>query len=140
MPVALHAAADDLPFQHVEGGEQGGRALSLVVVGHSRTFTVRDKRSQWSRPDPSSGQTWLGAIQGLDLRLLVDAEDDGVGGRIDIEAVDVADLAANLGSLDSLKVLMRCGAKPWVRQMRCAVVRLTRATWPSPGRPMSCKS
>ena len=30
MPVALHAAADDLAFQHVEGGEQGGRAMSLV--------------------------------------------------------------------------------------------------------------
>jgi hypothetical protein len=29
MPVALHVAADDLDFQHVEGGKQGGRTLRL---------------------------------------------------------------------------------------------------------------
>ena len=34
MPVALHATADDLALQHVEGGEQGGRAVALVIVGH----------------------------------------------------------------------------------------------------------
>src|SRR6202035_1705139 len=34
MPVPLHAAADDLALQDVEGGEQGGRAVALVVVGH----------------------------------------------------------------------------------------------------------
>ena len=34
MPVALHAAADDRAVQHVEGGEQGRRAVALVVVGH----------------------------------------------------------------------------------------------------------
>jgi len=32
MPVALHATADDLAVQHVEGGEQRGRAVALVVV------------------------------------------------------------------------------------------------------------
>jgi hypothetical protein len=116
MPVAPHAAADDFAFQHVEGGEQGGRAMSHVVVGHG--------------PGPAllQGQIWLGAIQGLDLRLLIDAEDDGVGRRIDIESGDARTLAAKLGSLDSLKVRMRCGAKPWTRQMRCSEVRLTRAT------------
>src|ERR1700710_426481 len=36
-------------------------------------------------------------------------------------------LAANLGSLDSLKVRIRCGAKPWARQMRWTEVRLTPA-------------
>ena len=29
MPVALHAAADDLALKHVEGGEQGGGAPGL---------------------------------------------------------------------------------------------------------------
>ena len=33
MPVALHAAAEDLTFEHVERGKQGGRAVALVVVG-----------------------------------------------------------------------------------------------------------
>src|SRR6516225_6128489 len=42
MPVALHAAADDPALQHVERGEQRGRAVALVIVGHG------------PRPDPSS--------------------------------------------------------------------------------------
>ena len=33
MPVALHAAADDLALEHVEGGEEGGRAVADVVMG-----------------------------------------------------------------------------------------------------------
>jgi hypothetical protein len=70
MPVALHATADDLALQHVEGGEQGGRAVALVIVGHG--------------PGPTllQGQARLGAVQGLDLGLLIDTEDHGVGGRI----------------------------------------------------------
>ena len=34
MPVALHVLADDGAVEHVEGGEQRGRAVALVVVGH----------------------------------------------------------------------------------------------------------
>ena len=34
VPVALHAVADDRAVEHVEGGEQGGRAVALVVMGH----------------------------------------------------------------------------------------------------------
>jgi hypothetical protein len=30
MPVALHAAPDDLAFQDIESGEQGGRTVALV--------------------------------------------------------------------------------------------------------------
>ena len=44
-------------------------------------------------------QTGLGAVECLDLALLVNREDDGVGGRIDIEADDVLEL------LDKLRVL-----------------------------------
>src|SRR6202163_2558527 len=40
MPVALHATADDLALQHVEGGEQGGRAVALVMVGHGPGLTL----------------------------------------------------------------------------------------------------
>ena len=34
MPVALYTAADDLAFEDVEGGKQGGGAVALVIVGH----------------------------------------------------------------------------------------------------------
>ena len=40
MSVALHAAADDITLQNVEGGEQGGRAVALVVVGHGPGATL----------------------------------------------------------------------------------------------------
>ena len=42
MSVALHAAADDITLQDVEGGEQGGRAVALVVVGHGPGATFLD--------------------------------------------------------------------------------------------------
>jgi hypothetical protein len=33
MPVLLHAGPDDLAFEDVEGCEEGGGAVALVVVG-----------------------------------------------------------------------------------------------------------
>ena len=91
VPVVLHAAADDLAFQYVEGGEQGGRAMALVIMGHSFGAAFLQ------------GQARLGAIQGLDLRFLIDAKHDGVGGRIDIEAGDVADLGGELRIVGELE-------------------------------------
>ena len=84
MAVALHAAADDLALQDVEGGEQGGDAVALVIVRHG--------------PGPSllQGKAGLSAVQGLDLRFLVDAEHHCVGGRTNIEADDIADLGGEL--------------------------------------------
>jgi hypothetical protein len=35
MPMMLHAAADDAPFQHVQRGEQRGGAVPDVIMGHS---------------------------------------------------------------------------------------------------------
>src|ERR1700741_593665 len=40
MPMALHVAADDGSVEHVERGEQRGRAVALVVVRH-RSGTTR---------------------------------------------------------------------------------------------------
>ncbi len=60
MPVPLHAATDDLAFQHVEGGKQRRRPMPLVVVGHRLAAALLDR------------QTRLGAVKGLNLRLLVD--------------------------------------------------------------------
>ena len=54
---ALHAAPDDLALEHVEGGEQGGRAMPLVVVGHGAKTALFHR------------QAGLGAVERLDLRL-----------------------------------------------------------------------
>jgi hypothetical protein len=78
--MALHAAADDLAFEHVESGKQCRCAVTLIVVGHCSSAALLHRQAR------------LGAIQRLDLRLLVDRENDGMGGWIDIEPDDVTQL------------------------------------------------
>ena len=78
--MALHVAADDSAIENVEGGEQRRGAMAFVVVGHGSGTALLHR------------QTGLGAVERLDLALLIDREDDGMGGRIDIEADDVAQL------------------------------------------------
>src|SRR5215472_19051063 len=33
-PMAAHALADNLAVEHIERGEQSGRAVALIVMGH----------------------------------------------------------------------------------------------------------
>ena len=80
MAVALHAAADDRAVEHVEGGEQRGGAVALVVMGHGAGAALLHR------------QAGLGAVERLDLALLVDRQHDRMGRRIDIEPDDVAQL------------------------------------------------
>ena len=80
MPMPVHVAADDRAVEHVERGEQRGRAVAFVVVRHrpGATFLHRQPR--------------LGAVEGLDLALLIDREDHGVGGRIDVKTHHIPEL------------------------------------------------
>ena len=55
MAVPLHAAADDIALDDVEGGEQGGRTMPLVVMGHRAGAPFLDR------------QPGLGAVERLDL-------------------------------------------------------------------------
>src|SRR5262249_40414634 len=71
--VALHAAADDAAVEHAERGEQGGRAVPLVIVGHGLTTPRLDR------------QSWLATVERLDLALFVEREHHGVGRWIDIK-------------------------------------------------------
>ena len=64
MAMALHVAADDGAIEDVEGGEQRGGAVTLVVVRH-RPGAARLHR-----------QPRLGAVERLDLAFLVDREND----------------------------------------------------------------
>jgi hypothetical protein len=54
--------------------------MTFVVVRH-RSGTARLHR-----------QTWLGAVERLDLALFVDREDDRMGRRIDVKVSDVFEL------------------------------------------------
>ena len=73
MPMLLHAAPDDFAFEHVEGGEQRGGAVAFVIMGHGGDTPLLQ------------GQARLGAVERLDLAILVDREHDGMLGRIDIK-------------------------------------------------------
>ena len=78
--MARETLADDLSDLHVERGEQRQRAVPLVVMRAALRLAG------------SHGQERLGAVQRLDLALLVDAQHHGAIGRIEIESDDVAHL------------------------------------------------
>ena len=78
MPMLLHATADDLAVQHVEGGKQRGGAVPDVVVRHGAAAALLHR------------QAWLGAIERLYLALLVDRENDSMRRRIHVEPDDVS--------------------------------------------------
>ena len=91
MAMALHVAADHRAVEDVHRGEQRRRSVPLVVVCHRSGAALLQR------------QSGLGAVQRLNLALLVDRQDDGVRGRIDIEPDDVAqfvDEARIVGQLE----------------------------------------
>src|SRR4051812_47034662 len=51
------------------------------------------------------GQAGLGAVEGLDLRLLVDRKHDGVSGRVDIEPDNIAQFVDELRVSGELELL-----------------------------------
>ena len=84
MAMPVHAAPDHGSVENVERGEQRGCAVALVVVGHGPTLSRLER------------QAWLRTVERLDLALLVDGDDDGVLGRVHVEANDVLDLVDEL--------------------------------------------
>ena len=85
MAVLEHAAPDDGAVEDVEGGEQGGNAVALGIVGHGAAFAGLEREAR------------LGAIEGLDLALFVHREHHGVGRRVHVQADNVAQLVGEVG-------------------------------------------
>ena len=85
MAVPVIAHGEDLTFEGIQGGKQGSRSVALVVMGHGAAAALLDR------------QAGLGAVQSLNLALLVGAQHDGVLGRIQIQADDVLQLLLELG-------------------------------------------
>ena len=83
---------DDLALEHVEGGEERGGAVALVVVGHGAEAPLLHRQAR------------LGAVERLDLRFLVDREDDGMGRRIDVKPDDIAQFADEVGIVRELEL------------------------------------
>jgi hypothetical protein len=91
MPVMRHAAPDDRAMENVERSEQGRRAIAFVVMRHGSAFSGLQR------------QPGLCAVESLDLAFLVDRDDDGMSGRIHIEADNVFDLGGELGIVGPLE-------------------------------------
>ena len=68
MAMAAHAFADHLAGGDVERGEQGRRPMALVVVGHRAGAALLQRQSR------------LGAVERLDLALLVDRKHSALSG------------------------------------------------------------
>ena len=79
-PVPTVAGADDLSRLHVEGGEERGRTMTTVVMGPALDLP-RAHGQQRGRP-----------VEGLDLGLLVDTQDQSPLGWVEVEPHDVTDL------------------------------------------------
>ncbi len=71
-----HARADDRSIQRVQRSKERGGSIALVVMRHRGAVAARERKPR------------LGSIQRLDLALLVQAEDDRVLGRVQIETDD----------------------------------------------------
>ena len=80
LPVAAHALSDHRAVEDIEGCKQGGRAMTLVVMGACL------------RPSFLHGKRRLRASQRLNLRFLVHRQDHRMLGRVDVEPHDVAQL------------------------------------------------
>jgi len=91
VPVPRLAHRDHPPIERVQRGEQRGRAVAFVIVGHG------------SEPPFLHWQPRLGTVERLDLALLVDRQHHGVGGRIDVEPDDVTQLGGELWVLGKLE-------------------------------------
>lgn len=76
VPVTLHIHTRHRAFEHVQGGEQRGGSVALVIVGHRRAAALL------------KGQARLRPVERLYLAFLVDAEDHGMRRRADIEPDD----------------------------------------------------
>src|SRR5262245_65867004 len=70
MAMALHVVPDNSAIEHVEGGEQRGGAVALVVMRHSTGAARLDR------------QAGLSGVEGLDLAIFIDREGGRLGGLV----------------------------------------------------------
>jgi hypothetical protein len=80
MPMTGHAVSDHLAVEHAQGGKQGGRSMADVIMRHCSTAAFLQ------------GQTGLGSVKGLDLAFLIQAQNQGLVRRIQIQPDDIAQL------------------------------------------------
>src|SRR5215471_9194386 len=103
------ALADPLASLNIEGGEQCGRAVALVVVRHCRGAPLR------GRPGCVRSSAWIWLFSSTDSTT-------ALFGGLRESPTDVNDFSANSGSFDSLKERIKCDLSPCSFHTRCTVV------------------
>src|SRR6476620_5849840 len=89
-----------VPSRTLSAANRGRGAMALVVVRHG------------AEPALLQRQARLGAIESLDLALLVERKHDGVGRRIDIEPDHVAQLVDEVRIVRELELPITVRLKP----------------------------
>lgn len=92
MPMLFHAASNYGSVEDVERGEKRSHAVAFVIMRHCPALAGLERQSR------------LCAVERLDLAFLVDGDDDGVSGRVHVEADDILDLRGEIwivGALES---------------------------------------
>jgi hypothetical protein len=92
MAMTLHALANNLALKDIERREQGCDAMALVIVGYGASAPLIHRQPR------------LGAIKRLNLALLIDRQDNGVVGRIDVEADDLVQFGDKLRIVGQLEL------------------------------------
>ena len=91
MAMTLHTLSDDLAFQDIKRRKQRRDAVALVVVGDGAGTSLLHRQPR------------LGAVQRLDLAFLIDRENDGMVGRIDVKADDLFEFGRELRIVGQLE-------------------------------------
>ena len=99
MAMALFASGKDFAGGHVERGKERRGAMADVVVRHSFDVTQTDR------------QNGLGAIQRLNLALLIHTQDHGVLGRIQIQTHNIPDFFNEKGVVGDFEMALPMGLK-----------------------------
>jgi hypothetical protein len=98
MPMALVTLSDYLAWEHFQGGEQSRCAIAFVVVSHRAATALLQRQAGW------------GAVQRLDLGLLIHAQNDRLLRRIQVQPhyigqlLQEARVAGELESLDAMRL------------------------------------
>ena len=113
-----------LPVEHVQGGEQGGGAVALVVVGHRARPPGLHRQRAGCGPGPGSGSSRPCRAR---------SPSPAGSGRGPTTSTS---FSSKRGSLESLNVSTRCGFRPRADQIRCTVAGLTPALGHRPAAPV----
>ena len=99
MAMASFTAGEDFAGGDVERGKERCRAVANIVVRHAFNITQTHRKNG------------LGAVQRLNLALLIHTQDHGVLGRIQIQSDNITDFLDEKGIIGDFEMALPMGLK-----------------------------